>query len=252
VLPEGAAAPATVTVEVVDVEGGGGYGNGEPWKGGSVTFENVPPKARRLVVAVEGFAPVVRDVTLDPGEERDLGDVLLDPGAEVSGRVTDPAGRPIAGARVQAEMPGFMEEAVATADAEGRFRLSHLPVGEERLTAAAEGFLDLEETVTVAAGVNAHDFSLVVAATLRGRVRDAEGKAAPQVKVVYRMETSLPVGRQAPGEVWTDEDGRFEERVAPGRWTVEARDAEDRVLASRTVAVEARGTADADLVLPAK
>ena len=55
----------------------------------------------RLHVRAEGYvARRLPDVEVQPGEEYDYGSIGLDPGTRVTVRVTDPAGDPVAKARV--------------------------------------------------------------------------------------------------------------------------------------------------------
>jgi hypothetical protein len=69
----------------------------------------------------------------------------------VSGRLTDPQGRPVAGATVTAGSPGAGIRAIRS-DAEGRFSFPPLPPGECKLVGSAPGFADVSQTIPVTSG----------------------------------------------------------------------------------------------------
>ena len=69
----------------------------------------------------------------------------------VSGQLTDPQGRPVAGATVTAESPGAGVRAIRS-DAEGRFSFPSLPPGEYKLVGSAPGFADVSQTIAVTSG----------------------------------------------------------------------------------------------------
>jgi outer membrane cobalamin receptor len=71
-------------------------------------------------------------------------------GGSVEGLVTTPDGRAVVGARVSVV---GLDEPKATADQDGRFRLTSLPAGSHRVRAELEGFGRRERQVEVQAGV---------------------------------------------------------------------------------------------------
>jgi hypothetical protein len=90
-------------------------------------------------LSVEDFAaPAVFALTLRPGEVRDLGEIRLDHGRAVRGRVVGPDGAPVPGARVAVVEP--WSEATAVTDAQGSFSIVRMPRKPLWVRIDAEGF----------------------------------------------------------------------------------------------------------------
>ncbi len=88
----------------------------------------------RLVVAfeLEHLVPQNvwdrKEITLHPGETYELAPLTLDPqGRSIEGVLEDADGKPLAGAKVACYLPSWPVNA-ATADEQGRFKLTRLPV----------------------------------------------------------------------------------------------------------------------------
>ena len=74
-------------------------------------------------------------------------------GGLISGEVRDPAGKPVAGARVYfTGGPGSFPDMAALTDARGKFSLSAPSDGEYRVACAADGFAALERSAKVGGG----------------------------------------------------------------------------------------------------
>jgi hypothetical protein len=82
--------------------------------------------------------------------------------ASLSGRVTDPQGGVIPGARVGLRQTETNVTAEAVTDAAGRFRFPYLKVGRYELKATAQGFRDLGRTLRLTVG-SAFDLTLTLA-----------------------------------------------------------------------------------------
>src|SRR5262249_56506960 len=75
-------------------------------------------------------------------------------GLEVTGRVVDPAGRPVLGAKVVRGSSLSGGDAPSTeTDADGRFRFAHSPAGETVLTVQIPGYAPALKTVVVRPGL---------------------------------------------------------------------------------------------------
>src|SRR5438105_9366261 len=83
--------------------------------------------------------------------------------ASIGGRVIDPSGAVVAGARVTARQTDTNLVARATTDANGRFRFSYLKVGPYEVTVEEPGFADVKQTLSLAAGAA---FDLPISLTL--------------------------------------------------------------------------------------
>ncbi len=250
VPPAGAAPPTQVNVSLEEVEIGGGVGNTRAWKDGRIVVDEVAPVAVRLTVSADGFAPVVREVAIEPAEDRDLGDVALGPGAELAGTVADANGDPLPGARVRVLLPGFMDAAVGTAGSDGRFRVSRLPTGPNAVRVEAKGFLEGRETVVLEAGATTRAFTLVPPTVVRGTVRDVAGNPATGVRVVLLLQREVPPGVPRECSAYTEDSGVFDVTAAAGLHVVEVRDREDRVLLRRDGTLELPTKAPLDLSVP--
>jgi carboxypeptidase family protein/TonB-dependent receptor-like protein len=90
--------------------------------------------------------------------------------ASVSGRVTDPSGATLQGARVAARQTETNLTATALTDADGRFRFPYLKAGSYEITISDAGFADTVRTLTLTVGA-AFDVPVTLAlATLESGV----------------------------------------------------------------------------------
>ena len=106
------------------------------------------------------------------------------PAAAVTGRVTDPAGRPVPGARVLLSGPVAVPRTAVTGQ-DGRFRLAHLDAGRYELQVVREGFSAAPVAVTLAPG-----------ATREVSVR-LHVSAVPESVVVTASPVETPLSRVA-------------------------------------------------------
>ena len=120
--------------------------------------------------------------------------------ATVSGVVSATTGAVVEGASVN------IGSATATTGADGRFELQNLPVGSSTITTSAPGFDSRSESVTLTAGMNAHDVVLTPqTATVSGVVR-AAGTGAVIEGALVRIGSATAT---------TGADGRFELQNVP-------------------------------------
>ena len=181
-----------------------------------------------ILVAPDEFAWIRRSFTIHDGTDVDFGDVTLDPGVTVSGRVEDGAGRPVVGATLT-----FFENdkrSVRT-DGEGRFSLNRVPREPVSLRVEADGFCNsaIEVDPTRTSGI---EVRVARHATLRG-VLKTSGGAALEGRVELRpfgaiLNHSSVTGTDGThgesdwyeGAAWIESDpkGHFEEAISPGRW----------------------------------
>jgi protocatechuate 3,4-dioxygenase beta subunit len=133
-----------------------------------------------------------------------------------SGRVLDPAGKPVAGARVriwqqlQNKADRLVHQFPATdwifTDAEGRYQAWRLPLGKEYMVEAnAPGRLAARSIATVLSkeGATLPELRLAGLRTVDGEVVDHDGK--PVAGATVRQSGDGPM----PTEATTDERGRF-------------------------------------------
>ena len=213
---------------------------------GNIVLTDIEPnKDLTLVLGGAYWARRTAKVTgLDPGEERDLGEIILSPGVLLSGRILGPDGKGVASASISlldrnkqndygfnfGNAPGATQ-AEAETDDDGNFNIEGVRLGEYSLEANANGFVKASTSLDLVAGRPDHrvDLHLATGASVSGVVRDESGKPLPGSKVVlvrargfstYQwnhdriMEKGTPVG----------EDGSFvlSGLSTEGKWRVAA------------------------------
>jgi outer membrane receptor protein involved in Fe transport len=72
--------------------------------------------------------------------------------ASVSGRVTDPSGAVVAGAKVTVHQIETNQTGTATTDQDGRFRFPYLRVGPYEIVVSQQGFVDINRSLTLTVG----------------------------------------------------------------------------------------------------
>jgi hypothetical protein len=155
---------------------------------------------------------------------------VLQPAASLSGRVLDPRGAPVDGARVRAWRAGenpdapesyrpcLRNEGAADTDGEGRFTLDALPPGWWTLRSRDGRFLDAtREHLHLSEGERLRGIELTLgeAGMVSGRVLTAEGEPAGETQVQAN-------GRPAPPVSVAGDGGYRIEGVQPGEQTLEA------------------------------
>ena len=142
--------------------------------------------------------------------------------ANIAGRVTDPSGRPVAGAQVELSFFGDADfqrrqESETTADAAGRFRLRTWQ-GNNHLSVRADGYASMSFDRKAHVGWNRNwNFELVPAVILPGRVVDTAGQPVPDRLVSVSPMTS----RQKPSSPFAFGPGyALEPTDAEGRFTI--------------------------------
>lgn len=144
---------------------------------------------------------------------------------KIVGRVVDPHGASVAGARVhrvvRRDEPGYGGPRTrATCDAGGRFEIERVSTGTVHLLAEADGFARSAATdVVVVPGVGASvDLFLRVGATIDGVLYDRLGRPEAGAKVLASANAE---SESESRETRTDERGRFRfEHLIPASWTV--------------------------------
>ncbi|MBK7645492.1 MAG: carboxypeptidase regulatory-like domain-containing protein [Planctomycetes bacterium] len=148
----------------------------------------------RLAVRAGGFAPLDTEKTLARGEA-DLGDVQLEQGVVLEGRVIDQLGRPVADAQLfsRPRTAGFGMEMMtrgraplATTDEKGHFRIDMLAGGPWRMLVTTETHPDKSfdgETSPPGAVARSLEFALEEGAEIAGRVSGAAADLLPKLQV---------------------------------------------------------------------
>ncbi|MEM8930994.1 MAG: carboxypeptidase-like regulatory domain-containing protein, partial [Acidobacteriota bacterium] len=200
---------------------------------GHFTIDRVTLNGARVVVEARGFA----EGTWRLGESVDrqpidLGDLMLDSGTTLVGKVLDADGEGLGSAIVSGHIVpdgrgSTFRSFHETTDATGRFTLADLPDrGRLELSAYSQS---TRASGSAAVDLPAERVTLRVAAFARvgGRVLDAEGAPVAQADVTLSITSAD--GSMRASTTGTGGDGRFGfESVEAGRVTLDARGADAR------------------------
>ena len=178
------------------------------------------------------------------GGGKDDAQAAPEPAAGVRAVVTDPEGRPVAGARVVA----WPDEPVAvTADAEGVFLWP--PEWRWDIAVYAEGYLPLQASAPVEDGTT---YVLTPAARLTGRVVDESGAPVKGAMLWLISPEHVVLDDPQPGRIVTSRtDGSYVFPGVPeGRFDLGARAAGHGIAFERDLVFGTGGVTTRDLVLP--
>lgn len=173
--------PGTVGLEPRRGDGSRSTRSGER---GEFSFEELASGEVEIYARADGFLPAEpTSLELAPGAAVTDVRLVVRRGAIVEGRVYDPRGEPLDGARLRAG------NAEAASDAEGRYRLSGLPPGVMGLYAHHPDYRSRAQEIHVEPGVNAVDIVLEEGWSLAGRTVDEAGDPVPGTRVELRSES---------------------------------------------------------------
>ena len=224
---------------------------------GTFVLDHLAPGRYLLAARAPGFGGLTHRFEIaSPPHQVELGELRLEAGIEIAGRVVDSEGRPLPGARVGvwdalAELfaGGASEEPPqVVADREGRFRLPDRREGESLgLYATHDGHGRGRLTVTVPPPAPPV-ITLARLVTVSGRVVDPRGRGVPAAEVAWSSAPGPGFGRRG-GPRTTGEDGGFRlEDVEPGSAWIGAAAAGSRVT-QLAVTVPAAGLQGVELRL---
>jgi protocatechuate 3,4-dioxygenase beta subunit len=222
VLPAGAAAPEGVKV-VKTAKGPGERSESVllPWRDGRLEVPGFPPGPARVEAIVEGLGSVARDLDAVPGQVVDLGELRIETGIALEGRVVDAQGAAVAGVEVARDQGvGAVGRIGTVTDREGRFRLEHVAPGEARLILSARGFATAGHVVPVRAGEPV-TVRFERGGLLKGEVADENGRPVAGIGVVV-FNPNAAGDRFRTANASTDPLGRFELRLPAGNYRVSA------------------------------
>jgi hypothetical protein len=197
-----------------------------------------------------------RDVTIVNGRPVDLGDLVVDPGGPLEGRVVDSAGRPIANAWVGAASDEVGGTSGSKTDADGAFRIEGVPRDlTVQLRAQCKGYL--QHVAPAVAGERA-ELRLLRPGKIRGRVECREsGAQRPAWKSDFEGLIELRRSGRS-GELRErmtpdiDPHGGFEQELAPGVWAAFLCDGSDAPLVAGTWTLGEDAVVDAVVRVPCR
>lgn len=189
---------------------------------GRFVFDNVSPGT----ISLSAEAPSWREAKIDgidvpQGKDVEGIEILLKPGATVSGRVLSPDGRPVIGARVGlvTDEPEPMGLGGTTSDGDGAYRLEGLTPGRFSLEATSEDYVRATKEIEARAGANKLDLQFEGGQQVSGSVTDTSGTPLGGAWVQLAA-----AGRDWGGpETTTKPDGTFKvEGVGDGDYKINA------------------------------
>ncbi|HKV11424.1 MAG TPA: carboxypeptidase-like regulatory domain-containing protein, partial [Thermoanaerobaculia bacterium] len=199
---------------------------------GVYLLDGVPPGPRTLAASAEGYRRTVRDLDVKAGGN--ALDFDLETGLEVSGRVVDDSGAPLAGAQVwlRANVP-TPDAPRAITGADGAFRFSGLSEGTFRLTANKAGYTDAsrgQEVILSGSSVNSLEIKLAPGGEITGHISGLPFDQLSKVRVFAGWETNA--GR-------VDPEGNYRiSNLRPGDWDVRAMVSDSALHAEGKVTLE--------------
>ncbi|WP_170300538.1 carboxypeptidase-like regulatory domain-containing protein [Myxococcus fulvus] len=160
---------------------------------GAFRFPIQQPGVTWLTLEAPDLLRTVREVRIEPGQDVDLGDLVLDAGQRIRGRVMDTrTSAPIEGAKVAvrhtragSEGTEAPELASAKTDATGVFELAPVEAGSLRLDVSRSGYLPLRSSLRVSE--EPLELRLSSGARVSGTVKDREGRPANVVLRVFPL-----------------------------------------------------------------
>ncbi len=205
---------------------------------GTFAFGSLGAGRFDLAVEAAGFAPTkIPQIEIVSGEAVDLGEILLDPGVSVEGRVVDGRGAPVAGAEIlldaRAVFSGWeVPDPVAVSSEDGRFEVPDRRPGERiDLVARKAGYGTASRGGIVVPPEQPVRLELPALGRISGRVLDARerpARATVGAMVLFRMQSGAAgamMGSREVEPVATDDEGRFEiAGVPPGEVVLFATD----------------------------
>ena len=184
---------------------------------GRFQVARLPVGSHVLTATAPGFVPRRVEAEVRRADAKvDLGDVTMEAGHAIRGRVTTSSAAPIAGARVIGfpsrggmGMAGFSGPLEASTDAEGRFVVAALTPGAYRLQIEAPGHAPGRQVAD--AGGPEVQIVLTAAGTIKGSVVDE--RARPLEGAFASAEAARADGEMrvvmSPNRRPSSEDGRF-------------------------------------------
>ncbi len=185
---------------------------------GNFALADLQPGRYQAMVRAPGFPEdAAGNFELVAGESTDCGTLQLRRGHSLTGRVTDPAGEPLAGVEVKVmPMSGLRARSAtrreqrqeATTDADGQFSFTGLGPSVS-LNAARKGYESVSLFQVATGNEEPLEIVLKPGALLRGQVVDEQGRGVAQAEVITSWKGGEGRGMGHVAPELTDERGRF-------------------------------------------
>jgi beta-lactamase regulating signal transducer with metallopeptidase domain/protocatechuate 3,4-dioxygenase beta subunit len=213
---------------------------------GRFALAGLPRGVHTLAVFPVGYAAARAEVSISGREPVvDIGDVRLETGLIVRGRVHDASGGPVKGAVVRASGTGPSERRGASGSGEseedGRFVVAGLEKGAYRVTATAKGYAP-SATVDADAGGTSIDIVLAPEGKITGTVVSETGEPLRDCRLSARSTSGTEGG---VAHATPSPNGRFEVgRIGSGTYVLEVQASDHLDKAVPDVKMESGRTVD--------
>jgi RNA polymerase sigma factor (sigma-70 family) len=124
-----------------------------------------------------------REFGIDRGREPTTR-IVLEPGLTITGRITDEAGRPVAGALVRTQ--AWNETRQASTRSDGTYTLAGCEPRAARIVVSAPARATDVKDLTIEPGMGPVDFQMKPGGTVRVRVVDEQGRPVPKARVFFQ------------------------------------------------------------------
>jgi protocatechuate 3,4-dioxygenase beta subunit len=214
--PSGEALPGAQVNLPFEESRGGGFHSATTDDEGRYVLESLPPGHRTLEASHPDYGMARRQAELRLGEN--TLDITLEGGSEVSGRVVDETGTPVAGAQVWLASLGASRPLSTMSQSDGGFRFAAVTAGNYRAGVEKEGFARSERVPVTVSGssVGGLELRLTRGGALVGRITGVEAAELSRVQIVA-WGRGMPLG----GRVEPDGSYRID-RLGEGEWRVRA------------------------------
>lgn len=251
-LPAGSAAPEQVAVRIgFTMESGVGWsGHSYAWNDGELVIDDLRVETTHVRIQVPAHLEIVREVKPTAGGIVDLGELTVERGFDLAGRVLDRAGGPVAGAQVSTGLVFTPGRLVAATDRDGRFLLRGVAEREATIEIAAEGFVGRSSVVSLPRDGEAWVVRLDEGCLVTLHVTDAAKKPAARRRVRATLVAADGTDTDETGVFVVDHRGVTAMRLRAGHWRIDALDDDyESIVATEIDAVEG-GTQEVWLTLP--
>lgn len=176
---------------------------------GHVRIERVPPGSLAFLATAARLAARRIEVEVGPRETAvELGDVVLETGLTIRGRVRTSTGAPVSEAQVSGYQRRGGGPVEARSEADGSFTLAGLDEGAYHLWARATGFAPAKPK-TVTTGSDGVDLVLLPAGAVTGVVVDERGRPCEAYTVTAHPSKAEDISDTGAQETVASADGRF-------------------------------------------
>lgn len=200
--------------------------NYRPSESGIFKIGDLPEGSYTLAIHSHDALPFIMDIyDLKSGENKDLGEIKLNPGLKITGSVEDEAGEKIESAKVTAMLSGVAGKSFSKkseSQKDGSFTISGLKEGIYTLKTEAEGYgRDIKKGIR--AGTSKLSITLASAGKIGGKVLDEKGFPIEKFYIFVESEDKITEKEKGKYYTFSTESGHYEiSDLKPGLYRLRA------------------------------